>query len=69
METRKFYNYIVFENGDIYSNYYNRLLKPDITKHGYKQITLFINNKPFRIKVHILKQYNIYIKDIKKIKQ
>lgn len=54
METKDFYNYIVFENGDIYSNYCNRLLKPNITKHGYKQVTLFIDNKPFRIKVHKL---------------
>lgn len=54
METKRFYNYIVFENGDIFSNYCNRFLKPDITKHGYKQVTLYINNKPFRIKVHRL---------------
>lgn len=54
METKRFYNYIVFENGDIFSNYCNRFLKPDITKYGYKQVTLYINNKPFRIKVHRL---------------
>lgn len=54
METKRFYNYIIFENGDIFSNYCNRFLKPDITKHGYKQVTLYINNKPFRIKVHRL---------------
>ena len=39
METKRFYNYIIFENGDIFSNYCNRFLKPDITKHGYKQVT------------------------------
>lgn len=54
MESKSFYNYVVFENGDIYSNYCNRLLKPDITKHGYKQVTLYIDGNPFRIKVHKL---------------
>lgn len=54
MESKKFYNYIVFENGDVYSNYCNRLLKPDVTIHGYKQVTLHIDRKKFRIKVHRL---------------
>ena len=54
MEKKNFYNYIVYENGDIYSNYSHKFLKPDITKHGYKQITLMVDKKPFRIKVHKL---------------
>ena len=54
MQQKEFYNYIVFENGEIYSNYVHRFLNPDITKHGYKQVTLYVNRNPTRIKVHRL---------------
>lgn len=54
MQQKEFYNYIVFENGEIYSNYIHRFLNPDITKHGYKQVTLYINGNPKRFKVHRL---------------
>lgn len=54
MQQKEFYNYIVFENGEIYSNYVHRFLNPDITKHGYKQVTLYINGNPKRFKVHRL---------------
>lgn len=43
----------MYENGDIYSTLSNKFLKPDIAR-GYKQVTLSINKKPMRIKVHIL---------------
>ena len=33
-------NYLVYEDGRIYSNTSNRFLKPDIV-NGYKQVTLF----------------------------
>ncbi len=54
MQSKIYYNYIVFENGDIYSNYVGRLLKPDVTIHGYKQVTLYINGHSRRVKVHKL---------------
>lgn len=51
---KKYYNYDVYEDGSIFSHYINRFLKPDFTKKGYYQVTLFIENKPKRIKVHRL---------------
>lgn len=54
MQSKNFYNYIIFENGDIYSNYVHRLLKPDITIHGYEQVTLTIDGERKRFKVHRL---------------
>ena len=49
-----YFGYYVYEDGRIYSTLSNKWLKPDINKNGYCQITLFINHKPFRIKVHRL---------------
>ncbi len=49
----KYHNYLVYENGDVYSLFSNKFLSPDIVL-GYKQITLAINKKPFRIKIHRL---------------
>ena len=46
-------NYKIFENGDVYSNFTKKFLKTDIN-NGYASVTLFINKKPFRIKVHRL---------------
>lgn len=45
-------NYLVYEDGRIYSNTSNRFLKPDIV-NGYKQVTLFNKDKEAkREKVH-----------------
>ena len=52
MESKKFYNYLVYEDGSIYSFYRNKFLKPDITIHNYKQITLVIDGKRKRMKIH-----------------
>lgn len=54
MQYIKFYNYDVYENGDIYSHFRDKFLNGEITKYGYKQITLFINGKIFRTRVHRL---------------
>lgn len=51
---KKFYDYNVYEDGKVYSNKTKKFLTPDVTKHGYLQISLYINKKPFRIKVHRL---------------
>lgn len=44
IEYKQFFNYLVYENGDVYSNYTNKFLKGEITKFGYKQYTLSISN-------------------------
>lgn len=45
--------YIVFENGEVFSLYSNKILKPDIVG-GYEQVSLSINNEVKRFKVHRL---------------
>lgn len=51
---KKFYNYDVYEDGKIFSHYRNRFLKPDLTKLGYLQVSLTIDKKLIRYKVHRL---------------
>lgn len=54
MKSVKFYNYDVYEDGRVYSYYWNKFLIGDITKQGYLQYTLSINGKRIRIKAHQL---------------
>lgn len=55
MTSKKFYRYLVYEDGRIYSNITNKFLSPDIDNNGYQQVTLFIEKgKSIRIKVHQL---------------
>jgi hypothetical protein len=52
---KKYYNYDVYEDGKVYSNYTNKFLKGEITKFGYLQYTLSDSNgKQFRIRAHRL---------------
>lgn len=53
MECKKYYNYNVYEDGRIFSNYRNRFLKGDIV-HGYLQYTIQIKGEAKRIKAHRL---------------
>ena len=53
MEYKKFYNYDVYENGDVFSHYRNKFLTKSLVK-GYIQYTLFINGKIERYKAHRL---------------
>lgn len=53
MLKKQFYNYVIYSNGEIYSNYINNFLKHDIVG-GYHQVTLSINNTQKRFKVHRL---------------
>ena len=53
MKHKKFYNYEVYENGDVYSYYRNKFLTKSIVQ-GYVQYTLYIDGKIKRIKAHRL---------------
>lgn len=64
MKYIEYENYLVYENGDVFSLYRNKFLKPDITIHGYKQVSLFINKEVKRIKVHRLVAL-LFLKKIK----
>ena len=47
-------DYEILDDGRVYSHKTNKYLKPDITKLGYAQYTLFINGIPERHKAHRL---------------
>lgn len=49
----QFYNYIIYENGDVYSLYRHKYLKGDIVQ-GYKCYSLTINGKTKSYKAHRL---------------
>lgn len=49
-----FHDYRVYPDGRIFSLKTNRFLNGEITKHGYRQVTLYINGKPERMTVHKL---------------
>ena len=54
MNSKNYYRYIVYENGDIYSTLSNRYLKQQTTLSGYKTVTLTINKKAKVFFVHRL---------------
>ena len=56
MATKNFYDYLVYSDGKIYSNLTNKFLKPDCYS-AYAQVTLRINGKSKRFKVHRLVAY------------
>lgn len=49
-----FYDYQIYSDGRVYSLKTNKFLNGEITKHGYKQVTLYIDSKPKRFSVHKL---------------
>lgn len=50
---KEFYNYIVYDDGRVYSNYTKRFLNGEIVQ-GYLQYTLYINRESVRYKAHRL---------------
>jgi len=54
MEFKKFYNYMISEDGHVYSLFSNKYLSGDLTCHGYIQYTLYINGKAKRYRAHQL---------------
>ena len=52
-----FFDYKIYDNGTIYSEKTKKYLKHDITKCGYHQVTLYVNGKKIRKKVHRLVAY------------
>lgn len=54
MMYKEYYNYLVYEDGRLFSKYCNRFLKGDLTKHGYISYTLSINKESVCIKAHRL---------------
>lgn len=50
---KEFYNYLIYEDGRVYSKISNKFLKPDIVR-GYKQYNLNINKKQKKFKAHRL---------------
>lgn len=54
MKCIRYGNYDIYEDGRIYSHFREKFLKPETTVHGYKQVTLFLDRKILRIRVHQL---------------
>ena len=54
VQSAHFHEYVVYSDGRIWSNYRERFLKPDIVKDGYEQVTLSIDKKSVKFKVHRL---------------
>lgn len=52
--TREFHNYVVFSNGEIWSNYKNDFLVPQDNGVGYMKVVLRINGKSKNVYVHRL---------------
>lgn len=53
MNSKKYQNYEVFDDGRVFSNFRHKFLKGDIVK-GYIQYSLYVNGKVQRIKAHKL---------------
>jgi hypothetical protein len=54
MEIEGFTNYLIYEDGRVYSKYKNKFLKPIKKKTGYYQLTLYNNKKPTLFLLHRL---------------
>lgn len=46
--------YRIYENGQVYSEISDKFLKPDTDRNGYEQVTLSLDKRPVREKVHRL---------------
>ena len=53
-EYKDFYNYKVYFDGRVYSNYNKKFLNGEINKYGYRVYTLYINKKPIRYRANRL---------------
>jgi len=59
-----YHNYLVFENGQIWSKYSKKFLKPQINpKTGYHQYPIYINKKEKKPLIHRL-VYQLFLGDI-----
>ncbi len=54
MEIQDYENYLIYDDGRVYSKKYKRFLKPALHKDGYCMICLSKNNKPKQFLIHRL---------------
>ena len=54
MEIQNYPNYLIYDDGRVYSKYYNRFLKPSKTSEGYYEVRLFKNKKSKHFTIHKL---------------
>jgi len=54
MEIINYPNYLIYNDGRVYSKYKNIFMKPKITKEGYLSICLYSNGKKNHIRIHRL---------------
>ena len=54
MEVQGYPNYLIYDDGRVWSKYRNKFSKGSKDKDGYMQISLFVNKKEKKCKVHRL---------------
>ena len=54
MEIEGYENYLIYDDGRVYTKKYNRFLKPRINSHGYYYVGLSKNSKQKNYKIHRL---------------
>ena len=58
MEVQGYPNYLIYEDGRVYSKKYKKLLKPSIIKGGYNRVVLYNKNGSKPYLVHRLVGFN-----------
>ena len=54
MEIEGYENYLIYDDGRVYSKYKNIILKPSKDSNGYYQVILYKNKKPKNFNIHRL---------------
>jgi len=54
MEVKDYPNYLIYDDGRVYSKYSNRFLKPNLNGYGYLKIVLCKDKKPKTFNIHKL---------------
>ena len=49
-----YFGYTVYPNGDIMGKSGKKMLKPSKSNHGYLQVSIYVNKKCYKMKVHRL---------------
>jgi len=54
MEVKDYENYLIYDDGRVYSKYKNRFLKPALDNYGYYKVHLFKDGKKKKFRIHRL---------------
>jgi hypothetical protein len=54
MEIQNFPNYLIYEDGRVFSNRTNKFIKENIDRYGYRRVQLYNDGKQQTVKIHRL---------------